>query len=156
MAIVREQLQCFDMSQSYYPNVSYNRVDTTNVYRKERPYRIFRHPGESSATISFGLSGAKNVTKIILELNHCITTGHGVFDIIVNSSVVEHNVQAPRDDFGKECFELTAGLFKSDGNEVQIRLGDPSPGVYWLSDASVYVERRVYQSGMPSHVCVSS
>ncbi len=147
MASRREQLQCFDFSQDYYKNVTYHDVATTDYYRRERPYRIFRIPGVSAVTITFGLSGAENVSKVILSLNHCRTTADGVVDIAVNGVPVLPNLMAPRDNFGTESFNLDSTLFNSDSNVLTIQLGSGSPGVYWLSDAIIDVEIEVDETG---------
>ena len=64
MAIALEQLQCFDMSQTLYPNVSFTEVERTDFYRKAKPYRLLMNPGKSSVTMTFGLSGADNISKV--------------------------------------------------------------------------------------------
>ena len=64
MSIAQEQLQCFDLSQNFYPNVTFTEVELTDFYRKNKPYRLLTNPGRSSVTMTFGLSGADNISKV--------------------------------------------------------------------------------------------
>lgn len=142
----REQLQCFDFSQNYYTNVTYQSVKAADDGRKERPYRLFEEPGKSTVTITFGLSGAENVSKIVLFLNHCRTTADSIVDIAFNGSTVIPNIRARGDTFGKESFSIDSDL-KPESNVLTIQLASSSSGAYWLSDATIYIEREVDKTG---------
>ena len=146
MAFVQELLQSFDFNQGY-ENVTYEDVTTTDFYRKSRPYKLLQKPGKSTVTLTFGLSDAENVSSIILQLNHCRTTADGIVNVALDGTTFIPNLRAPRDDFGKETFRLQADNLRPQGNELTIQLDSSSPGVYWLSDAEICIERQVDQKG---------
>ena len=146
MAFVEEHLQSFDFNQNY-ENVTYEDVITTDRYRPSRPYKLLETPGKSKVTVTFGLSNAENISSIILHVNHCRTTADGIVNVALNGTIFLPTLRAPRDNFGMETFRLQANNLRPQGNVLTIQLDSSSPGVYWLSDAEICIERPVNQKG---------
>ena len=88
------------------PYISYSEVETTDHYRKGKPYKLFYDPGESSATITF-TSENQNIASVSLMLNHCRTSCHAIIDVLVNRKPFLQGYQEARwEDFGIQTFSL--------------------------------------------------
>ncbi|XP_072016976.1 uncharacterized protein [Amphiura filiformis] len=144
------QLQSFDFSQEYN-NVAYQDVSITNTYRKARPYRLLNQPGRSTVSMSFPVPIADNVKRIVLDLNHCSTSGGGIVNVVVNGTIVIPNYLAPRYDFVTERLYLAVDNFIPESNTLTIQLTNKG-GYYWLSDADIYAERQVDDKGSISSI----
>ena len=133
------KLYSFDFNESY-SNVSFKQVETIDFYRKKHPYKLFGHPGKSQVSISFEMPDAKYLSRVILCLNHCRTTANGIVNMTLNGKEFMTNYQAPRDNFGSERFDLDLEHLNPYSNVLMIQLDSTSPGVYWLSNATIYME----------------
>eukprot|EP00092_Neocalanus_flemingeri_P102580 GFUD01131209.1.p1 GENE.GFUD01131209.1~~GFUD01131209.1.p1 ORF type:complete len:295 (+),score=49.28 GFUD01131209.1:79-963(+) len=118
---------------------------TTDYYRKGNPYKILASPGSSIISFSFNIS-LERLSSVSISLNHCRTTADGVVCMTVNGkpaemredgSFVKKVIMAPRYNFGMESFSLCLQQLHDGQNKVTICLDSSSPGVYWLSDATI-------------------
>ncbi|XP_033735084.1 uncharacterized protein LOC117323759 isoform X1 [Pecten maximus] len=138
-----EVLQTFDFN-NIYENVEFTKVMTLDQYRKCRPYKVFHYPGRSKGEIVFHLScdGSFELTAINVCLTHCATNCHGVVDMYVNGQpflLGYRNANAL--DFEEQVFRIPPSLCIAGVNVFSIVLNESSPGVYWLSDARVAIEK---------------
>ena len=140
MSFIVEQLQCYDLSQTFYPDVTFTEVELTDFYRKNKPYRLLSAPGKSSVTMTFGLSGSENVSKVFVQLNHR-STASGFVDLFLNDVRLNQNIAAPKERFDTVQFQYHSDKFSPEGNVLKVQLGEDSPGTYWLSDVTILVKR---------------
>ncbi|XP_062599351.1 uncharacterized protein LOC134260834 [Saccostrea cucullata] len=118
--------------------IQYVMTETTDQYRKGRPYKLLFYPDKSAAIIKINLPGNQLVKDMVLTLNHCRTNCDGVIDIFVNDSVLVMGYSDARwDNFGEDTFNVPVDLLKQGANELIIRLNKTSRGVYWLSDLKI-------------------
>jgi hypothetical protein len=112
-------------------------METTDYYRKWRPYKLFTKPGKSAAILTMDVN-IKLVRELKITLNHCKTNCNGVVDIYVNDAEFMPGYTGIRwDNFGEQTFTIPRRLLKPGANTVKIILNRYSKGVYWLSDVKV-------------------
>ena len=143
MAVDKKLIQSFNMSDRTDPNVNYYEVEHTDYYRKNHPYALMKERGKSSVTLKCKLPDKKTFSKMFLYLNDCSTTGRREADIFVNGMQVLKNHLTAIAAFGPDWLEFPADQLTLEDEGVcvvKIQLGEDSPGVYWLSDAAIYVE----------------
>ncbi|XP_021372705.1 uncharacterized protein LOC110462831 [Mizuhopecten yessoensis] len=138
-----EVLQTFDFN-NIYENVEFTKVMTLDQYRKCRPYKVFHYPGKSKGEIVFHLScdGSFELTAVNVGLNHCATNCQGVVDMYVNGQPFLLGYQGANSlEFVEEVFRIPPSLCIAGINVFSLVLNESSPGVYWLSDARVAIEK---------------
>lgn len=138
-----EVLQNFDFN-NMYENVEFTKVMTLDQYRKFRPYKVFHYPSKSKADICFLLKGdgCFELGAVTVCLNHCATNCHGVVDLYVNSQplILGYKDTNPH-NFQEQVFRIPPTLCIQGTNVFTIVLNESSPGVYWLSDARIAIEK---------------
>ena len=121
---------------------TFQAVDTTDHYRKGKPYKLFTAPGASKVTIPFALNrdvphGYRydDMESIDIVLNHCRTTSNAIVDVGINGTeILSAYSQAPNGNFGEQTFNYPIHNFQRGENNLEIKLNSGSPAVYWLSD----------------------
>ncbi|XP_060073272.1 uncharacterized protein LOC132553079 [Ylistrum balloti] len=138
-----EVLQTFDFN-NIYENVEFTKVMTLDQYRKCRPYKVFHYPGRSKGEIIFHLScdGSFELTAVNIGLTHCATNCNGVVDMYVNGQpFLLGYSDANAMNFEEQVFRIPPSLCIPGVNVFSLVLNESSPGVYWLSDACVAIEK---------------
>jgi len=143
LQIQTEVIQTFDFN-NLYENVEFITVLTYDQYRKGYPYKVFHYPGRSKVNISFVLedTGTMGPISVIASINHCATNCKGVVDMYMNNVPFLTGYGGARwDNFEEQTFRIPGELCFTGVNVFTICLNAASPGVYWLSDARLGVER---------------
>ena len=129
-------------------NIQLEYVEETDYYRPGRPYVLLHSLDRSKVNISInyyhgGSTFVDGSETLVVNLNHCSTTKHGIVDFLINGTLVKSAYMAPIWDFGTEEFRFAYGPHLKPGpriNRLTIQLSDGSPGVYWLSDVTLWME----------------
>ena len=118
-------------------------AQTTDYYRKGKPYKLLHVPSRSKVTIPIPL-GPSNIpngysfdaiTSIEIILNHCRTAQNAIVDIWINETEVIHAYNNAPHGFHEQTFSYPIENFVRGDNKMVIVLNAHSPAVYWLSDA---------------------
>jgi len=125
--------------------IELHNVETTDYYRKGNSYKILNNPGSSVVIFNLNIS-VERLASLTISLNHCRTMSDAIVCMTVNGRPAEQRddgtftekvIMAPRYDFGWESFPVGLKLLKEGLNKITLCLDSSSPGVYWLSDATI-------------------
>lgn len=126
-----------DFSKTF-DNVICSNVETVDQYRKERPYKLFRKPGQSRIDCHFQIYELPKIKEVRIEVNHCRTTLDAVINILVNDNKLKEKYgEAPRDNFAAQKFDVPLEMCQQGLNIISFHLDGDTPGAYWLSDLTV-------------------